>query len=361
MTPSPTIHVAIYLDEGYAVPATILVQSMLDNLGSSPPVQLHVLGLGLVDATKHTMAAHWPADRVVVHWVDVDWRDYERVYLPTGYLSAAAYARLLIDRYLPADVDKVLTIDSDGVVLGDVAELWRLAPRRSCLMAVRDSFVRTLGDDASEWIQRDRGTSGAPYFNSGLMLVDRKRWRELGVEQRCFELASRHPGKAVIGDNSLLNAVLAGDWEPLPLRWNCCTRHLAIHSYPSLRGHVHPPADVAEALRHPGFLHFVSGRKPWDARWYHPDGEIYRHYLAQTAWDCRHPAAMDRWRWDAASFGWLCYSQAAETRARWRIPGKPTADFVHFLKSGAQHMARHLRRREPPAVCTDSAERRTRR
>jgi lipopolysaccharide biosynthesis glycosyltransferase len=241
MTHPSVIHIAIYLDEGYAVPATVLVRSMLDNLGPSTAVHLHVLGLGLRDTTKRTMAASWPADRVVVHWVDVDWRHYEGVYLPTGYLSSAAYARLLIDRYLPADVEKVLTIDSDGIVLGDIAELWRLAPRRSCLMAVRDSFVRTLSDDTSEFIQRGCNMPDAPYFNSGLMLIDTRRWRDLGVAQRCFELASRHPGKAVIGDNSLLNAVLAGDWEPLPLRWNCNTRHLAIHSYPSIRGHVHAP------------------------------------------------------------------------------------------------------------------------
>jgi lipopolysaccharide biosynthesis glycosyltransferase len=333
MTQPSVIHIAIYLDEGYAVPATVLVRSMLDNLGPSPAVHLHVLGLGLRDTTKRTMATSWPADRVVVHWVDVDWRDYEGVYLPTGYLSSAAYARLLIDRYLPADVEKVLTIDSDGIVLGDIAELWRLAPRRSCLMAVRDSFVRTLSDDTSEFIQRGCNTPDAPYFNSGLMLIDTKRWRDLGVAQRCFELASRHPGKAVIGDNSLLNAVLAGDWEPLPLRWNCNTRHLAIHSYPSIRGHVHAPAEVADALRHPGFLHFVSGRKPWDARWYHPDGEIYRRSVAQTEWRDQHLAVTGRqWRWDATAFSWLCYRQAAETRGRWRISGKRTVDLVHFMK-----------------------------
>ncbi len=333
MTQPSVIHIAIYLDEGYAVPATVLVRSMLDNLGPSPAVHLHVLGLGIGDTTKRTMAASWPADRVVVHWVDVDWRDYEGVYLPTGYLSSAAYARLLIDRHLPADVEKVLTIDSDGIVLGDIAELWRLTPRRSCLMAVRDSFVRTLRDDTSEFIQRDCTTPTAPYFNSGLMLINTKRWRDLGVAQRCFELASRYPGKAVIGDNSLLNAVLAGDWEPLPLRWNCNTRHLAIHSYPSIRGHVHAPAEVADALRHPGFLHFVSGRKPWDARWYHPDGEIYRRYVAQTEWPDQQLAVTGRqWRWDATAFGWLCYRQAAETRGRWRKSGKRTADLVHFMK-----------------------------
>jgi lipopolysaccharide biosynthesis glycosyltransferase len=333
MRESAAMHVAIYLDEDYAVPATVLVLSLLRHLGSAAPLQLHVFGVGLTDETRRTMAASWPDDRLVIHWIDVDFPADAAGCQPTGYLSRAAYARLLIDRYLPVEVERVLTIDADGLILDDITKLWRLAPNRSCLMAVRDSFVRLLADDPSDFIQGDRQRHAAPYFNSGLMLIDTRRWRDEAVSAKCLDLALRHPGSAVIGDNSLLNAVLAGDWEPLPLRWNCNSRHLAIHSYPSLRGAVHPQDEVTEALRKPGFLHFVSQHKPWHEGRYHPDRRLYMEYLAQTAWsDQVFETRQPRTEWRSFAFPCLCHRQAREVGRRWQVAARPAADAVHLVR-----------------------------
>lgn len=349
MSERHAVHVAIYLDEAYAVPATVLVLSMVRHLCDASTVHLHVLSVGLGEETRRTMVASWPVDRVVVRWIDVDWREDAKGCLPTGYLSRAAYARLLIDRYLPAEIEKVLTIDTDGLILSDISELWRHAPRRACLMAVQDSFVRILADDRSEFIQDDADRHDAPYFNSGLMLIDTRRWRDLRVSERCLELAARHPGQATIGDNSLLNAVLKGDWERLPLRWNCSTRHLAIHMHPSIRGCVHPHREVVEAARNPGFLHFVSGRKPWHTGQYHPDRSLYLQYLGETAWPDRFADRPgDGSLWGRASFPWLCYRQARNAGTRWRVPRRSVLDFVHFLSRSLGTVARRTAGRPQP-------------
>lgn len=326
------IHVAIYLDEGYAIPATVLVLSMLRHLRAGIPLHLHVLGVGLAEETKRTMATSWPADRLTIRWIDVDFSADAAGCVATGYLSRAAYARLLIDRYLPAEIEKVLTVDTDGLILDDISSLWSQSPRHACLMAVRDSFVRTLAEDPSDFIERDGANASAPYFNSGLMLIDTRRWRAQDVSARCLALAARHPGRAVIGDNTLLNAVIVGAWEPLPLRWNCSSRHLAMHSYPSLRNQVHPHQQVLEATRSPAFLHFVSKHKPWQEGHYHPDRGLYVSYLFQTAWAERvAKPEPSRPTWESVFFPWRCCRRARDVARQWNVPRRSAADALHLM------------------------------
>jgi lipopolysaccharide biosynthesis glycosyltransferase len=339
------INVAIYLDRNYAVPAAVMVRSMIENAAPGDFISLFALCVELGDEEKRAMEASWPRERIGVRWIDVDWRLYERGFSPVSYLSKAAYARLLIDRCLPSSVERVITIDCDGAVLGDIGELWRLGPGAHCVRAVRDPCVPRLGDDESPFVRGLAGAAAAPYFNSGLMVVDLKEWRRRGVSDRCLDLGERHAGQALYADQSLLNAALRGAWEPLALRWNCSLRHLAIHAYPSLRDRVYPFSEVVQALERPGFRHFLSGHKPWHATPFHPERDVYRHYLEKTAWGTGGDGAPSgrRGRRRAAfvrsRFSLLCYRQAADLRRKLGFQPRPLADLRHLIAALAREQS----------------------
>jgi lipopolysaccharide biosynthesis glycosyltransferase len=330
------VNIAIYLDENYAVPATVMVRSLIDNSAAENRIQLFVLSIGLTGDVKRAMASSWPEGGLDVHWIDLDWTRYERGFKQVNYVSKAAYARLLIDRCLPSTVERVITIDCDGVVLDDIGKLWRLPQGTHGVMAVRDPCVPRLQDDASEFVQRLVDGKDTPYFNSGLMVVDLKNWRDLAITDRCLELGERCAGQADYADQSLLNATLQGAWEPLPLRWNCNLRHLAIHTYPSLRDHFYPLAEVMQARRHPAFLHFLSRHKPWHSAPFHPHREIYRQYLKETAWmRDEWPEGSKRQREDTIGrqvFPFLCYRQAASLRKKLGLSPSRFANLIHLFK-----------------------------
>jgi lipopolysaccharide biosynthesis glycosyltransferase len=333
------VNVAVYLDENYAVPATVMVRSLVDNAAVEDRVQLFVLSTGLTEDTKRTMALSWPEGRLDIHWIDLDWTRYERGFAPVNYVSKIAYARLLIDRCLPSDVERVITIDCDGVMLDDIGKLWRLPLGIHSVMAVRDPCVPQLKDDTSEFVQRLADRKDAPYFNSGLMVVDLKKWRQQRLTDRCLEVGERRAGPADFADQSLLNAVLQGEWEPLPLRWNCNIRHLAIHSFPSLRDRVYPFAEVMQVRRRPAFLHFLSAHKPWHATPFDPHREIYRQYLKKTAWMRDEAPEDSRRRCETAIrkklFPLLCCRQAAGLGKKLGVPPSRLADLIHLLEECA--------------------------
>ncbi len=324
------VNLLIYLDANYAAPATVMVRSVLEN--SMSHLNLFVLAIDLSDEIKRTMVRSWPADRVTVHWLDVDLDQYAKSFAQVNYLSRAAYTRLLIDRYLPTQIERVITLDCDAVMLGDVAELWNFSHENYCVMAVRDPCVPNLSHDSSSFLRS--GDQDAPYFNSGLMLVNLKLWREKKISERCIKLAEQHPGRALYADQSLLNSVFQGEWEPLPLSWNCNFRHLLIHSYPSLRDQVYSHEEVIGALSEPKFVHFLSRSKPWhDRKKFHPHRKLYDHFLGLTLW-----ASHERRSWLSDIFGRMsknsfrlrCYRQANQIRKKLRVSARRVADMKHF-------------------------------
>lgn len=342
MSARADIVVVIYIDQHYTVPATVMIRSLIENSAPRNRFHVFVLGIDLSMDAKRVMTSSWPKDRLDVHFTDLDLAAYDRSFAPVNYLTKAAYARLLIDRCLPPSVERVVTLDCDGVVLADIDELWQRPHRRHAVMAVRDPCVRLLGDDRSRFIPQ---RSTAPYFNSGLMVIDLRRWREERISDRCLALAERHSGEALYADQSILNAVLRGEWDPLPLRWNCNVRHVAIHSYPSLRDQVYPWEEVIEATERPAFVHFLSGRKPWHEVPFHPHREVYRKYLRRTQW-CDPHTRVPPLRMHMASlvdehaFPWRCYRQAERWRRGQRIPGRKVADLRHLLSSFVVNRAR---------------------
>jgi len=163
----------------------------------------------------------------------------ERFHLNRPNLSKAAFARLLAPSIL-ADVDRVLYLDSDVLVTGDIVELWRCDLGGLARGAVRDPLFVFLGQDVRNC--RQFGISPLHhYFGTGVMLMDLRQWRNEDVEPRLLELGA--PSRLVrrFNDQSILNLHFAGRIRPLPRRWNQLRFHWngsALH-LPRTRGIVH--------------------------------------------------------------------------------------------------------------------------
>lgn len=174
---------------------------------------------------------------------------YLRYALPRAF--TAEYHRLL---YLDADVfpqagdfSALLDVDLLGHAVGAVRDntQWRTPKRRP------KSFVRL-------------GLPSAPYFNSGLLLIDTAAFEAQGVLDRCLALGAKYPPERIGLDQEMINATLRGDWAELSPVWNWqytwATRLL-------------------EGMVGANLLHFIGHRKPWR----HDKGELplrFRHAYA---------------------------------------------------------------------------------
>lgn len=121
---------------------------------------------------------------------------------------------------------------------------------------------------------------GAAYVNSGVLLIDVRRWRELGLAARVIDYACRAGNRLAYHDQDAINAVLAGRILTLPFRWNCQARMFRANG--SLT-----EADrtaIRAATRDPAIIHYTTAQKPWMFTAFMPKRALYRHYLGLTAW-----------------------------------------------------------------------------
>ena len=170
------------------------------------------------------------------------------------WASIAAYYRILAPRVLPADIDKILYLDSDIIVRKSLNELWQCDLSDQALAAV---------EDEGDGVQRAVGwwPAGTRYFNSGVLLINLEFWRQNSVSERAINFIRDNPEKVTYWDQDALNAILVHRWIKLPTRWN-----------------------FQETGKDPAIVHFIGEEKPWHRSLKHPFKYEYHKYRVKTPW-----------------------------------------------------------------------------
>ena len=131
-------------------------------------------------------------------------------------LSKSAYYRLLLVSILPTDIEKVLYLDCDIIVCGDISYLWKIDLENYAVAAISDLKIMPLNGIHSQTLSMSYDLA---YFNSGFMLVNLSYWRRYNLERRLLTFLKTHI--VVFHDQDALNYVLKGKWFMLPPQ-ACC-------------------------------------------------------------------------------------------------------------------------------------------
>jgi lipopolysaccharide biosynthesis glycosyltransferase len=193
---------------------------------------------------------------------------------PHGHLGIATYFRLLIPQAVPEEVTKVLYLDSDMIVDGDIAGLLDGAGA--------DKVVGVCPDPVGRRLTRRPG-----YFNAGVMVIDLARWRELDVSGKAIRYASSGAHLPYC-DQDALNEVVAADW----IQWLGLEYNYMVYDRlkPELQQELR---HAAGGVRAPRILHFAGQIKPWHGWYLAEHKEKYFDYARHSPWSDA-PLAQDR-------------------------------------------------------------------
>jgi lipopolysaccharide biosynthesis glycosyltransferase len=235
--------------------------SLLCTLSRNVSVDFVVLADGLIEV--HDLTLRQVLDRTgrayTLKIISVDLQAFQPLRRDYG-ASYMAYARLLIPKLVFSDF--ALYVDSDIVVQRDVAGLTGLSWPKNCLLyAVKDPKDPSFSNDSLN-CERLGIPPSALYFNSGWMWMNLKKWRQDDVEGKCADFIRHFPNEIRWWDQSVLNAVLWQNWEPLDDRWNFLVDH-------SLRKLDLYPWKLSRDIN----AHYLGPDKPWLG--FNP----YRHFF----------------------------------------------------------------------------------
>ncbi|XP_020111165.1 probable galacturonosyltransferase-like 9 [Ananas comosus] len=178
--------------------------------------------------------------------------------------SPLNYARSYLADLLPACVPRAIYLDSDVLAVDDVRRLWATRLPSAAVVAApeycRANFTRyftpAFWSDPALGPRAFRRPRPPCYFNTGVMLVDLRRWRAAGYRRRIEAWMGLQRQRRIYELGSLppFLLVFAGAIEAVDHRWN---QH-------GLGGdNVHGSCRPL----HPGpvsLMHWSGKGKPWD-------------------------------------------------------------------------------------------------
>lgn len=237
------VHIVTGGDSHFFPGIQVALVSSLLFLQSEDDVWVHVLDGGLNDIHQEKIrnACLSVISRCKVIFHIIDQKSFATLSSgPNG--SRMFYARLAIPEILH-DANKAIYIDADTVVLGDLMNLWNRDLNDNFALACNDRKIHRLSEDCP-W-QLSNEEFNLPYFNTGLMVLNLKKWREEGIFSSAQEASAKVGGHLKFWDQTLLNYVLRGQVDFLPQEWNWQNEQLPENKIPL------------------GMIHFTAKKKPW--------------------------------------------------------------------------------------------------
>jgi lipopolysaccharide biosynthesis glycosyltransferase len=279
------MHVALTFDDNFWAPAFATMRSVCLFTHRRDELVFHLCHRTLTAAHRADLERITEEFPVELRWYDLDqsemFRDIAARMPVNKRLSNIVYARLMIDRLVGADVDRILYLDCDMMVRDDVAYLFDLDLEGNSIAAVRDSVGAIIAGGRDIKKNRDIFDPADYYFNAGMVLIDVAKWREADIIGRMEEAYATGVMQRIYYDQDLLNLVFKDKWLKLHWRWNVIHARLA-----------HDSLDAA-------IFHYTGQSKPWGIFAYTfqvvASARTYRHVMTNELF---YRFARHRWkRW----------------------------------------------------------------
>ncbi|MDD2797839.1 MAG: glycosyltransferase family 8 protein [Bacteroidales bacterium] len=265
--------IVVATDSHYTILLAPLIKSIEDSVTKDQKINVYVIDDHIKSSVKVKLEQSIDKNITTLIFKSVDEIIPKGISLPLDKSTypLTIYLRLFIPSFIPKEVEKVLYLDVDMIVRHDIAKLFSIDLGENILAAVQDPRILTF-DNSWGGVKnhKELGIVGEThYFNSGLLLMDAKKWRDLKIAERTVECINDNQKFVNYPDQYGLNVVLANKWVELDSKWN----HFACYD-----------------IEDPFLIHFI-GRKPIYKTYDNVPSylTIFNQYLGQTAWRNHKP------------------------------------------------------------------------
>jgi len=219
--------------------------------------------------------ATYAAENDIIIDDSLDLKMVEGIPILQDRLSPATLFKLLLAQHLNGRYRRILYLDADLTIHGDVSTLFQLDMQGFAVAACpalrlwldQPDLVR---EEAHDHLNALGMTPPYRFFNTGVMLIDPDRWVREELGERTFDFLRNNAEICFLPDEHALNAVVDGRLLEISPVWN-------------LRIELVPSKHVLPAI-----IHYAGPDKPWrrfDRLFAFRDAyQLYEEFIAQTPW-----------------------------------------------------------------------------
>ena len=248
-------------DDNYAPFLDVALASLIENASKEYKYRIIVLNTGL-DPDNVAKIKQRETDVFSIDFVDMseELKNIKAHFKNVYHFSIVTYYRLFIASMFPR-CDKIIYLDCDLVVLGDIAELYNTDLGDAVFAAAPEQFVRNT-HEFRVYAEKALGVDPDGYVNAGVLVLSLEQFRLNGIEKKFVDLLTEYDFDLLDPDQAFLNYLCKGKIRVLPNGWN-----------------KEPMPLPCEGKKN--IVHYALYKKPWQ---YDDviDGDYFWHY-AETS------------------------------------------------------------------------------
>lgn len=195
--------------------------------------------------------------------------------------NSIVMSRILWDRFLPEEVNRIIYLDGDTIINGNLTDLWN-TDLNNCILG---GCIEATVDYKR---RKELGMENIPYINSGVLLIDRNAWRINKAEQRILDFYKENDGRLFAPDQDAINGALKGEIYYLEPKYNFYNIYW-FYPYKFLKklmkGTTYYSLNTyQDSLDHPTIIHYLGEERPWRKGNHHKFRKLYVKYSKKTPW-----------------------------------------------------------------------------
>ena len=206
----------------------------------------------------------------------------QRKYLLNSPLPITS--RLFVTKLLPSNVDKVISLDSDVLIVNSVRPLWQTDISDYYYAGVKDLMPKAFTESIG-LTEKDN------YLNTGVILVNLRKLREDEVDKKYLTYIENNSKLYMHYDQGIINAVCKEAMLAIHPKFNYIGSLHVENPYTMVKWYVNPSEyydekTIEEAKKDTVIYHFCEGSlgRPWTNK-NHYYYSLYNEYVNKTGID----------------------------------------------------------------------------
>lgn len=198
---------------------------------------------------------------MTIHPVHIDEKIFDSAPV-LSRISKETYYRLIIDSFLPQDIDRILYLDPDLVIIKPLDEFYSVDLNGNIVAG----SPHTWGflELCNRLRLRLTFTKGWRYVNAGVILIDVKAWRKFIDTPRMLEFVNKNIRRLKLSDQDALNILYHGKILVVDERkYNLDEKTFFHYNRPGRIIKRHKRIDLDWVEKNSVIIHFNGSKKPW--------------------------------------------------------------------------------------------------
>lgn len=254
------VNVVFATDEEYLPITAVALTSVAANFKDSRTLRAFILlekALPADDAARFQQLAE--QFNFEVHALQVSASDYAAIRTSRG-ISIATYFRLGMHLALPGDVKKVVYLDSDMIILGNIAELFDTALTDETLFAGAEDYNSVAHRKAY------KTPATSVNLNAGVLVCNIGAIRRMDFLGAVSAYIEQNQFLIFHGDQQILNSLFSERMAYVHIRWNM---HGQLFEEEWVANNMSSRAlmsadDITDGRAAPQIIHYNGTMKPWN-------------------------------------------------------------------------------------------------